>query len=116
MRVHRGTLAVLITGIVLVNVPFARPQDATSANLPEHVETGEAMLTPKPKKKKAEPSLKIATRASSQKPAAVTEQTPPPGEPVTPGAPVEKKTRVKKRAASVARAEATSSPAVTSLS
>jgi hypothetical protein len=52
MRVHRGTLAVLSTGIVLANAPLARPQDATSANLPEHLETGEAMPTPKPKKRR----------------------------------------------------------------
>ena len=116
MRVYRRALAVLITDVVLSNAPLARAQDATSANLPEHVETGEAMLMPKPKKKKAEPSLKIATRASSQKPASVTEHTPPPGEPVTPAAPVEKITRVKKRATSAARAEASGSPVVTSLS
>jgi TonB family protein len=116
VRVHRGTFAVLSTGIVLANALFARAQDATSANLPEHVDTGEAVLTPKPKKKKAEPSLEIAARPSNQKPALVTEQTPPPGEPGTPAARIEKKTRVKKRAASAARAEASSSPAVTSLS
>ena len=116
MRVHRGTFAVLSTGIVLANAPFARAQDATSSNLPEHVDTGEAMLTPKPKKKKAESSLKIAARSSSQKRASVTEQTPPPEEPVTPAAPLEKKARGKKRAASAARPEALSSPVVTSLS
>ena len=116
MRVHRGTFAVLSTGIVLANAPFVRAQDATSANLPEHVDTGEAMLTPKPKKKKAESSLKIAARSSSQKRASVTEQTPPPEEPVTPAVPVEKKTRVKKRPTSAARAEAPNSPVVTPLS
>ena len=91
MRVHRGTFAVLSTGIVLANAPFARAQDATSANLPEHLDTGEAMLTPKPKKKKAESSLKIAARSSSQKRAYVTEHTPPPEEPVTSAAPLERK-------------------------
>ena len=116
MRVHRGTFAVLSTGIVLANAPFARAQDATSANLPEHVDTGEAMLTPKPKKKKAESSLKIAARSSSQKRAYVTEHTPPPEEPVTPAAPLEKKARGKKPPTSAARADAPSSPVVTSLS
>jgi len=101
---------------VLANAPFVRAQDATSANLPEHVDTGEAMLTPKPKKKKAESSLKIAARSSSQKRASVTEQTPPPEEPVTPAAPLEKKARGKKRPTSAARADAPSSPVVTSLS
>ncbi len=118
MRVHRGTFAVLITGIVLANAPLARAQDATSANLPEHVNTGEAMLTPKPKKKKkkAESSLKIAARSSSQKRVSVTEQTPPPEEPVTPAAPLEKKAPGKKRPTPAARAEAPSSMVVTSLS
>jgi len=116
VRVHRGTFAVLSTGIVLANAPFARAQDATSANLPEHVDTGEAMLTPKPKKKKAESSLKIAARSSSQKRAYVTEHTPPPEEPVTPAAPLEKKARGKKPPTSAARADAPSSPVVTSLS
>ena len=116
MRVHRGTFAVLSTGIVLANAPFARAQNATSANLPEHVDTGEAMLTPKPKKKKAESSLKIAARSSSQKRAYVTEHTPPPEEPVTPAAPLEKKARGKKPPTSAARADAPSSPVVTSLS
>ena len=112
MRVHRGTFAVLSTGIVLANAPLARAQDATSANLPEHVDTGEAMLTPKPKKKKAESSLKIAARSSSQKRAYVTEHTPPPEEPVTPAAPLEKKARGKKPPTSAARADAPSSPVV----
>lgn len=116
MRVHRGTFAVLSTGIVLANAPFARAQDATSANLPEHVDTGEAVLTPKPKKKKAESSLKIAARSSSQKRASMTKQTPLPEEPVTPAAPLEKKPRVRKRRTPAAQPEAASSPAVTSLS
>jgi len=101
---------------VLANAPFARAQDATSANLPEHVDTGEPMLTPKPKKKKAESSLKIAARSSSQKRAYVTEHTPPPEEPVTPAAPLEKKARGKKPPTSAARPEALSSPVVTSWS
>ena len=116
MRVHRGTFAVLSTGIVLANAPFARAQDATSANLPEHVDTGDAMLTPKPKRKKAESSREIATKASSQKRASVIDQTPPPEEPVTPAASLKKKARGKKRPTSAARAEAPSSMIVTSLS
>lgn len=116
MRVRRGTFAVLSTGIVLANAPFARAQDATSANLPEHVDTGEAMLTPKPKKKKAESSLKIAATSSSQNRASGTEQTTPPEEPVTPAAPLEKKRRVKKRSTSAARVKAPSSMVATLLS
>jgi len=116
VRVHRGAFAVLSTGIVLANAPFARAQEATSANLPEHVDTGEAMLTPKPKNKKAESSLKIAAGSSSQKRAPVIDQTPPPEELRTPAAPLEKKTRGKKRPTAAARADAPSSPIVTSLS
>jgi TonB family protein len=116
VRIHRGTFAVLSTGIVLANAQFVRAQDATSANLPEHVDTGEAMLTPKPKKKRAESSLKIAARSSSQKRASVTEQTPPSEGPMTAAAPLEKKARGKKRSTSVARAESPSSMVVTSLS
>jgi len=101
---------------VLANAPFVRAQDATSANLPEHVDTGEAMLTPKPKRKKAEPSREIAIKSSSQKRASVIDQTPPLEEPVTPAAPLEKKARGKKRPTSTARADASSSPVVTSLS
>jgi TonB family protein len=115
VRVHRGTFAVLGTGIVLANAPFARAQDATSANLPEHVETGEAMPTLRPKKKKVEPSLKIAARSSSQKRASVTEQTAPP-ELRTAAAPVEKKTRVKKRPTSSVQPEMASSSTATPLS
>jgi TonB family protein len=116
MRVCQGTLAVLCTGVVLGNAPLARAQDATSANLPEHVETGEALPTPsQKKKKKAESSREIAARPSTQKPAAVTEQMPT-EEPPTPALPVEKKTRVKKRATPAVQPEAASSLAVTSLS
>ncbi len=115
MRLHRATLAVLCTGVVLANVPLARAQDATSASLPEHAETGETVTTPRPKKKKVEPSREIAATASSQKPVAVTEQVPA-EEPATPAMPVEKKPRVKKRATPAAQPEAARSPAVTSLS
>ena len=102
MRVHRRILAVLSTGIVLANAPLARVQDATSANLPEQFETREAMLTPKPKKKKkkTERGLKIAARTLSRKPAPATEQTKPAAELRTGAARVEKKSRVKKRATS----------------
>jgi TonB family protein len=117
MRVRRGILAILFTGVVLGNAPLARAQDATSASLPEHVETGEAMPTPsQKKKKKAEPSREIAAKASIQKPAPVPGQTLPAEEPVTPAIPVEKKTRVKKRANLAAQPEAPSSSTATSLS
>ncbi len=117
VRVHRGTIAVLCTGIVLTNASLARAQDATSASLPEHVDTDETMPMPTPKKKKPAPSLEIAAKASSQKPAPATEQTTPsPEQPVTPAMPLQKKTRAKKRTTSAVQPEAPSSSTPTPLS
>jgi TonB family protein len=116
MRVHRGTLTVLCTAFVLADAPLARAQDATSANLPDQFEIREAMPTPRPKKRKAGHSLKIATRASSRKPSPATEQKPAPEEPVTSAMLVQKKTRAKKRTATAAQTEAASSSTPTPLS
>jgi TonB family protein len=119
MRVHRGTVAILCTGVVLADAPLARAQDATSANLPEQFETREAVPNPKPKKKKAEGSLKIAAKASTRKSPPATEQTtPPPEEQVTLAMPVQKKTRGKKRATSAVQLDTirSSTPASLSLS
>ena len=103
--------------VVLANAPLARAQEATLANLPDQFETRESMPTPKSKKKKAEPSLKIAARASTRKPAPATGQTThPPEEPVTPAMPVQKKTRAKKRTAPAVQSEAASSSTPTPLS
>jgi TonB family protein len=102
---------------VLADALLARAQEATSANLPEQFETREAMPTPRPKKKKAEPSMKITARASSQKPTPVTEQTAHfPEEPVTPAMSLQKKTRAKKRTARTAQPAAASSSTPTPLS
>jgi TonB family protein len=118
LRVHRGILSALCSGVVLVSVRLAQAQEATSANLPEHIETGEATPTPKVKKKKTEGSREIAARASSEKPAPVPEQPPPAQEQVTPAMPVEKKPRVKRRAPSAVEpvAPSFSAPAQLSLS
>lgn len=118
MRVHRGTIAILCTAVALADAHLARAQDATSANLPEQFETREAMPAPRPKKKKAEPRLKIAAKASSQKPTPATEQTTlPREEPVTGAIPVQKKTRAKKkRTAPAAQLGAASSSTPTPLS
>jgi len=78
------------------------------SKLPEHFDTGEAIQTLSPKKKKAKPSWEIAGRALSQKPSPPTEQTPSTEEPVTPVMPVKNKTRVKKRAAAAQSEIATS--------
>jgi TonB family protein len=116
MRVDGGTLAALSTAVVVAIAPLAWAQDASSANLPERVETGEAMPAPSPKEKKAELSREIAAKAPSQKPAPVIEQTPRAEQSLTSTMPVEKKARVKKRAASAVQPEVASSSAVTLLS
>jgi TonB family protein len=116
MRVHRGISAVVCGGIVLASAPLARPQEATSANLPEHLETGEATPTPKLKKKKAERRREVTARESSEKPAPVVEQPPTPEEATTPAAPVEKKRRVKRRMAAAVEPQAASFSTPTSLS
>jgi TonB family protein len=116
MHVDRAIFAVVCILVLASSAPLARPQDATSANLPERFETGEARPTPKSKKKKAEPVPEIAAKASSQKPAPVPEQTPAAEEPATPVAPVKKKARVKRRAASAAQPEVASFSSPTSLS
>ena len=106
---RREILAVLCTGVVLASAPLAQAQEATSPNLPEHIETGEATPPPKLKKKKKERSREIAATASSEKPAPAEEST-------TPVAPPEKKHRVKRRAPPAVQSEPTSFSTPTSLS
>ena len=116
MRVHRGILSALCSGVVLASAPLARTQDATSANLPEHIETGEVTATPKLKKKKAERSREIAARTSTEKAAPVPEQPTTPEERTTAAAPIEKKHRVKRQAPSAVQSEAASFTTSTQLS
>ena len=117
MRVLGGSIAVVCTSILLAKVPLARPQDATSANLPEHVENGEAMPMPILKKKnKAESKRELAARKSTRKHARAIEETPPSEEPVTAAVPLKKKVRAKNRTTPVVQSEAASSLTPTSLS
>ena len=116
MRIHGGILTVLCGGALLANASWAGAQDATSANLPEHEEKGEAAPTSKVKKKKAKRSPEVAARASSEKPAPVIEQPPTPEEPTTPAAPVEKKPSVKRRTAASVQPQAAIFPTPSSLS
>ena len=109
-------LAVLCTGVVLASAPLAHAQEATSPNLPEHIETGEATPPPKLKKKKKERSREIAANASSEKPAPAIEQAATAEESTIPAAPAEKKHRVKRRAPPAVESEPTSFPTSTSLS
>lgn len=115
MRVHPGVLAVVYGGVVLANAPLAHAQEATSANLPEHLELGEAAPAPKLKKKRVERGREVAARAPSQTPAPVTEETPA-VEPTTPAVPVQKKAHVKRRVASAVPTAAPIFPTVTQLS
>lgn len=115
MRVRRGIPVVVCTGILLATAPVTRPQEATSANLPEQVESDEASSTPKLKTKKARPR-KVVARQSSERPAPAVKLRSASEEPATPAAPVEKKHRVKKRTASSVQPEAVALSTPTSLS
>lgn len=116
MRVHRGISAVVCGGIVLASASSVWPQEATSANLPEHLETSETTPTPKLKKKKAGRSREVAAKEPSEKPAPVVEPLPTPEEATVPAAPVEKKHRVKRRTASSVQPQVASFPIPSSLS
>jgi len=116
MRIHGGILTVLCGGALLANASWAGAQDATSANLPEHEEKGEAAPTSKVKKKKADRSREVAAQISSQTPAPVVQETPPAEEPKTPVAAARKRPRVKMRVSSAVQPEAASFPIVTQLS
>ena len=116
MRVHRRILAVMSSGVFLVNTSLTRAQDATSANLPQHEEKGEATPTSKVKKKKTERSREIAGHISSQTPAPVTQEKPLVEESGSPVAAVRKKARVKRRTASGVQSQAPSFPVPTAVS
>jgi len=106
----------MCSGVFLINISLTRAQDATSANLPEHEEKGEATPTSKVKKKKTERSREIAAHISSQTPAPVAQETPLVEEPGTPVPAVRKKARVKRRITSAVQPEAASFPIATQLS
>jgi TonB family protein len=115
MRVRRGIPAVVCSGILLAIGSVARAQEATSANLPQQVETDEGTPTPKLKKKKAR-AREVAARQSRKKPAPAVEQASASEEPTTPAAPVEKKHRVKKQTASSVQPETVALSTSTSFS
>jgi TonB family protein len=115
MPVHGGILAVVCGSVVLAGAPLARAQDATSANLPDRVETDEVAPRPSPKKRKPQPSREIAARTLSHKPVPVPEQTPAAEEPAR-SARVEKKSRGNKPPGPVVQPATVSFPAAASLS
>jgi TonB family protein len=116
MSSYGSTVAILCAGIVFADVPSARPQDATSTNLPEQLETGEPAPPVKSKKKKAERRREVAARPPAQTPTPASEQKPSAEEPVTAPTPLQKKARVKRRAPSVVQREMASIPSATQLS
>jgi len=117
MPARRGILAVVLCGgVVLDSAPLARPQEATSANLPERFETGEATPAPRSKKKKTKPISEVATRASSHKRVLVPEPTTAAEEPASSVVRVRKRAHVKKRAASAAQSDVANLSTPTSLS
>src|SRR5262249_47031752 len=115
MSSYRGTVAILSAGIVFADLRLGRPQDATSANLPEYFETGE--LAPPTKKKKAERRRGVEAGAPTGTPTPVRKKTPPPAEePITAATPVEKKAHVRRRAYSAVQREIASPPPPSQLS
>ncbi len=90
-------VAILCAGIVFAGAPSALPQEATSANLPENLETGEPAPPAKSKKKKAERQREVVARTQTQTQVPVKKQTPSTEEPITPATRTEKKARAKKR-------------------
>lgn len=116
LMVHRGTLAVLCSGVVLANAPLARPQEATSPSLPERIETSEATPPPKLKKKKKERSREMADTASTEKTAPAIEQAAAADESTIRATPAAKKHRVKRRAPPIVQSEPSTFSTPTSLS
>ena len=113
---YGSTVAILCAGIIFADVPSARPQDATSTNLPEDLEAGEPAPLVKSKKKKVERRREVAKRAPTQTPTPASGQTRLAEQPVTATTPVQKKARVKRRAPSVVQRERASIPPPTQLS
>ena len=113
---YESGVAILCAGIVFAGAPSARPQEATSANLPENLETGEPTPPAKSKKKKAERQREVVARTQTQTQVPVKKQTPSTEEPITPATRTEKKARAKKREPSVVQREMASTPPPTQLS
>ena len=102
MRVHRGILAVLCSGIALAGAPFVHGQDATSANIPEQFDTGEA--APNLKKKKAKSEREISSTISDESLPPMSDETSAPQEPATsPPIPKRKKRELPAKVSSTPR-------------
>jgi TonB family protein len=113
MCFHRGILLfVLCTGVAFAGSRSARAQDAASPTLLEPSVTVTATPTPRPKMRTSETSVEVATKAPSEKPAPVAEETPHAEVLATPAATTQKKAHVKSRATPAAQPAAAELPFV----
>jgi protein TonB len=111
MNFDRGILLfVLCGGVAFAGSRSARAQDAAAPTLLEPSVTVTATPTPRPKKRTSEPSVEISTKAPSERPAPVAEETPPAEALVTPAATTQKKAHVKRRATPAAQPAAAELP------
>jgi TonB family protein len=97
MRVRGRILTGLCIGVVFAGPDFTRAQDATSTNLPERIEPGEAAPQPAThKKKKTRRSRRAVMRASSEPPVGEAGRTAATQQAAPRSTPTQKKARVKK--------------------
>ena len=103
-------LSVVYSSVAFGASQFVRAQDAASPTLLEPSVGVTAAPTPRPKKRTSEPSVEVSTKAPSEKPAPVAEETPSAEELATPPPVTERKTRVKRRATPAAQPTAAELP------
>ena len=116
MCFHRGILLpVLCSSVAFAGSQFARAQDATSPTLLEPSVTAKATRTHRPTKQTSGPTVEIPTE-TSEKPAAVAEETPHPEELATPAPVTRKKARVKRRTPATAQPAAAELPVASTMS
>ena len=94
---RRILLSILCSSVAFAGSQFARAQDAASPTL-EPSETIKATPRPRPKERTSKPSVEISSKAPSEKPAPIAEETPRAEELATPAPTTERKTHVKRRA------------------
>ena len=94
---RRILLSILCSSVAFAGSQFARAQDAASPTL-EPSETIKATPRPRPKERTSKPSVEISSKAPSENPAPIAEETPRAEELATPAPTTERKTHVKRRA------------------
>jgi TonB family protein len=113
-KIRSAWVFLLCTAAAFAGSQFAQAQDAASPTLLEPSVTVKA--THRPTKRTSEPSVEISTETSSEKPAAVAEETLPPEELATPAPVTEKKTRVTRRTPTTAQPAAAELPVASTMS